>query len=85
MSAEAPQSPSTQPPESLLTRRNIKIAVWLLCVIVAVIIVVQNWGDVETHLLFITITTSQSLLLVLMLAIGFAMGLTVRFSRRKKA
>jgi hypothetical protein len=85
MSPEEPKAPVTQEHPPWLTRQNIKLAILLLCVASAVIIVVQNWDPVKTKLLFIEVNTSQSLLLILMLFIGFVLGLTVRLGRRKKS
>jgi uncharacterized integral membrane protein len=83
MATEETKAPATQEHPPWLTRMNIKLAVWLVCVISAVIIIVQNWGEVDIQLLFVKVHTSQSLLLVLMLVIGFILGLTVCVSRKK--
>jgi uncharacterized integral membrane protein len=84
MATEEAKTPATQEHPPWLTRQNIKLAVWLVFLISAVIIVVQNWDPVKTKLLFIEVEVSQSLLLILMLVIGFILGLTVRVSRKKK-
>ena len=78
-----PPSPTQHPP--WLTRRNIKLAVWILCAVAALIILWQNWVTTDCPVLFFTITMPRSLLLILMLAIGFVLGLTLRFTRHKRA
>jgi uncharacterized integral membrane protein len=71
------------PLPSWLSRRSTKIAIWIVLLVAAGIIVWQNWITVETPVLFITLQMPRSLLLVLMMVIGFVLGVTVRL--RSKA
>jgi uncharacterized integral membrane protein len=84
MSTKGTETSAGKPLPPWLTRRNIKIAVWVVLLAAVGIIVWQNWISVDMPILFINIHMPQSLLLVLMLVIGFVLGLTVRF-RRKSA
>jgi uncharacterized integral membrane protein len=85
MSPEEPKPPVTQEHPPWLTRQNIKLAVWIVFLVSAVIIIVQNWGDTTLQLLFFKdVKAPQSLLLILMMVIGFLLGLTVRFGRHPK-
>lgn len=55
-------------------RRNAKIAVVTAAVIVVAVLVFQNTEPTRTRILFATITMPRAVLLVVMLAIGFALG-----------
>lgn len=59
------------------------IAIFFL-VIVLGIVIIQNRGPVQTHLLFITIEMPLILLLLLIASGGFALGLLVALFSRSK-
>jgi uncharacterized integral membrane protein len=64
-------------------RKNIII---LILAIIALILIVQNTRVVRLQLLFWQIWMSQIVLVVLMLAIGFAIGfILAKMSKRKSA
>ena len=55
--------------------RNLKILVWCAVVAVVGIVIWQNWGEVDTPILFMTISMPRSLFMLLMLAVGFLIGI----------
>lgn len=63
-----------------------KIVALVLIALVAVIIIFQNTGSVETKFLFITVRMPQVVLLAGTLLIGFAIGALAagRFARRRR-
>lgn len=64
--------------------KKAKIAIIIVISILALIIFLQNTEAVETKLLFITVTMSRALLLILTFVAGFATGLiTMSYMIRK--
>lgn len=64
--------------------KKAKIAVIIVISILALIIFLQNTEAVETRLLFITVTMSRALLLILTFGLGFVTGLiTMSYMMRK--
>lgn len=57
------------------TLRNLKILVWCTVVVLAGIVVLQNWGEVDTPVLFMTLSMPRSLFMLVMLAAGFLIGI----------
>jgi uncharacterized integral membrane protein len=66
---------SEKKPGGYWTVRNFRILVWFAIVALAGIVVWQNWGEVDTPVLFMTIRMPRSLLMLLMLAAGFLIGI----------
>jgi len=63
--------------------RGVKIAIPVVLAILLVIVVLQNREDVETHLLFFTVTMPQVALLGVILVAGYLLGIiTMLFVRR---
>lgn len=60
---------------SKMNLRNAKIVGIALSVVVVLILVIQNRADVDTRILFVTITMPRAVLLLMMLAVGFVLGL----------
>jgi uncharacterized integral membrane protein len=67
------------------TMGKIKIVGAALAAIVLVIIMLQNTQQVETKLLFVTITMPRAVLLFTMLAVGFVLGILAigRWTRKQ--
>lgn len=65
-----------------LTKRNIRIALIALSVVVVLVLILQNTEDVQTRILFATVTMPHAVLLVVMLAIGFVLGLLTAMRTR---
>jgi uncharacterized integral membrane protein len=64
-------------------KRAVKIAIPVILAIVLVTVVLQNREEVETRLVFFTITTPQAALLGVLLVSGYLLGiLTMLFVRR---
>jgi len=63
--------------------KKLKIIIVAVISILALIIFVQNTAVVETKLLFMTISMSRALLLILTFGLGFATGLIVSFMLRR--
>ena len=57
----------------------------IILAVIALILIVQNTRVVPLHLLFWQIWMSQIVLVILMLAIGFAIGFILAKTARKKA
>jgi len=53
---------------------KIKLAVIAILAILVLIIALQNTANVETKILFATVTMPRAILLFVMLAIGFVIG-----------
>ena len=63
--------------------RGVKIAIPVVLAVLLVIVVLQNREDVETHLLFFTVTMPQVALLGVILVAGYLLGIiTMIFVRR---
>ncbi len=67
-----------------LTRRNLRIGVIAVSVIVVLIVILQNTDPVQTRILFATVTMPRAVLLVVMLALGFVVGLLTRIRPRRQ-
>ncbi len=67
------------------TMDKIKIGTAAVVAIVLVIVILQNTQQVETKLLFVTITMPSAVLLFTMLAVGFVLGILAvgRWARKK--
>ena len=64
--------------------KNVKIILIIGISILALIIFLQNTEAVDTKLLFVTVTMSRALLLILTFGLGFATGLiTMSYMSRK--
>lgn len=59
------------------------IAAGLIALLV-VVVILQNTASVETRFLFVTMTMPRAVLLFLMLAIGFFLGLLFSFTTAPK-
>ena len=69
--------------EEISYKRLAKIAVPVILALLLVIIVLQNREEVETHLVFYTVTMPQAALLGVMLGFGYVLGIvTMLFVRR---
>ncbi len=68
-------SSSSETGQGLQRGRKIgrKVAFVVLAVLM-VFVVWQNWGQVETPVLFMTVSMSRGLLMLLILAAGFVLG-----------
>ena len=64
---------------------KIKIVVAALAAIVLIVVILQNTQQVETKLLFVTITMPRAVLLFTMLAVGFVLGMLAvgRWTRKQ--
>lgn len=56
------------------TARNLKIAAVIIAAAILVVIIAQNTAQVETRILFATITMPRALLLAAVLVLGFGLG-----------
>jgi uncharacterized integral membrane protein len=67
--------------------KNIKHILVLIISVLILIIIFQNLQYVETRILFLTITLPRSVLLFIMAAIGFLLGIMTSFlfKRKKKS
>ena len=73
------------PPESGTFWQRIKFITIAVLVILVLIISLQNTANVETKLLFASVTMPRAILLFVMLAIGFVIGwLTAARASRKR-
>ena len=66
--------------------KKTKIIAGVIMVAAAVVLILQNREPVETQFLFVTIAMPRAVLSILMLVIGFGIGVAVssRFSRKKR-
>ncbi|MBL9141622.1 MAG: LapA family protein [Phycisphaerae bacterium] len=64
--------------------KNAKLIAILVLVVLLGTIIVQNRGPVETHLLVVTVTMPQILLLALTAAGGFVIGVLAAMTGRTK-
>lgn len=66
---------------------KIKLVVIAILAILVLIVALQNTANVETKLLFATVTMPRAILLFVMLAIGFVIGWLsgARFAIKKSA
>jgi uncharacterized integral membrane protein len=66
--------------------RRVKIVVWIVAIVVAAITIMQNWGSIDTQILFFKITLPRVVFVTLLLLVGFLLGLTApSLLRRRKA
>lgn len=81
------QPGSNGPSRIFLTRKRIKITILILAVILVAIMIWQNWGPVDTTILFIKIRTQRVVFVAILLLVGFVIGLITPsiFRRGKKA
>lgn len=65
---------------------RLKLIVAAVLAVLLVIVIIQNTGEVETKLLFVTITMPRAVLLMVTLVLGFSIGLLAagRWSRTPK-
>ena len=65
---------------------KVKLAVIAILAILVLVVALQNTANVETRILFATVTMPRAILLFVMLAIGFVIGWLsgARFSVKKK-
>jgi len=61
-----------------------KLIVALILAVLTVVVVLQNTEAVSTKLLFVTVTMPRVLLLFLVLAVGFVLGIIASLSWTKK-
>jgi len=73
-------------PHTFLTRTKIKIMVLLLVAALIAIMIYQNRGQVETTILFTTISMPRVLFVSIWLFLGFVIGSMTRgiFRRRRR-
>ncbi len=64
--------------------RNIRIVTIAAAVAVVLILILQNTNEVRTRVLFATVVMPQAVLLVVVLAIGFVIGLLTALRGSKK-
>ena len=64
--------------------KNLKLIAAVVVGILVVIVMLQNTHEVETRLLFVTITMPRAVLLLVTLVIGFVIGLLVSGRLRAK-
>ena len=64
--------------------KKAKFAIIIVICILALVVFLQNTEAVETRLIFITVTMSRALLLILTFVLGFVAGLiTMSYMMRK--
>ena len=63
--------------------KKAKIVVITVISILALIIILQNTKSVETKILFMTVTMSRALLLIMTFVMGFATGLITSYLIKK--
>ena len=64
--------------------QRIKLIVIVALILVGVVIVLQNTEQVETRILFVTITMPRAVLLFGTTLIGFALGVLVSFTMTRQ-
>jgi len=66
--------------------KNVRMIIATVVVVLVIIVLLQNTQQVETRLLFVTITMPRAILLACTMLIGFVIGLVVvGRAKRKKA
>lgn len=55
--------------------KNLKIVLVAIVAVLTLVVVLQNTAQVETRLLFVTVTMPRAILLAVTLLIGFVIGL----------
>ena len=63
---------------------RIKLMAILVLAVLAVIVVLQNTQEIETRLLFVTVTMPRAVLLLVTTVIGFVLGVLVSLAVAKK-
>lgn len=61
-----------------------KLTLVSVLTVVAIIVILQNTEPVETRLLFATVSMPRAVLLLLVLALGFLLGLAFSFASQRK-
>jgi len=64
--------------------KNVRLIVSAIVVVLVIIVLLQNTEQVQTRLLFATITMPRAILLASTMLIGFVIGLVVAGRARKK-
>ena len=64
--------------------RKFKLIIAAVLAVLMAITVVQNWEPVVTHLLFATLVMPQAVLLFLIAAIGFTLGVLLTLLSKSK-
>lgn len=62
--------------------RNLKIGVIAVAAVVVLIVILQNTERTDTRILFATITMPRAVLLLVMLVVGFVLGLFTAMKTR---
>ena len=77
---------TSAPPRTFLTRTKIKIMILLLVAALIAIMIYQNWGPVETPILFTKLSMPRVSFVGIWLFLGFVIGLITpgMFRRRRK-
>ncbi len=61
-------------------KNMVKLAAILCLAVILIAVALQNYGPVETRLIFVTVTMPQIVLLLMMAGGGFCLGLLVALS-----
>ena len=79
--------PATPARESMPLSRKLKIALWCVCITLAIVIACLNLQEVTLNILIVKIQVRIIALVLLSLALGFLIGLVTPglWARRKKA
>lgn len=64
--------------------KNVKLVITLVLLVLGAIIVFQNTDSVQTNILWYSITMPRAVLLIVTGLVGFAIGVIVCFSAKKK-
>jgi len=77
---------TSAPPRTFLTWAKIKIMILIMVAALIAIMIYQNWGQVETTILFTKISMPRVVFVSIWLFLGFLIGLIVPgiFRRRRK-
>ena len=78
-----PMSPKPSIFSNPRTRRAVHVSCGPALVVMAAIVSWQNWGEVETPILFMTVSMPRSLFILSTLATGFLLGLLTPASWRR--
>ncbi|MEX0654477.1 MAG: LapA family protein [Phycisphaeraceae bacterium] len=63
---------------------KVKLIIGVVLLALVVVLIGQNWTDVETHIFFASVTMPRAILLTLMLLIGFAIGVIATWSYNRR-
>jgi uncharacterized integral membrane protein len=64
--------------------KHVKILVAAVLAVLAIVVFVQNTKQVDTRILFMTVTMSRALLLLITLLLGFVLGVLAGWHFRSK-